>query len=579
MRNEREDQRDYNSYEGQNSRANPSQEKKGKGKKRRPNNSNPDRNNSKNNVRANTQSDATDRRSENRMLDNDPAWYKGVGDHIKQVEGSAKTWNYNVLGGMPLSGIITDNQCAPALCVMRMVTSPGISPGGDNISAVSMASKTMWSSIRTVLTSATNYQPADLVMAIMAMDEIYSFGAHVRRLFTLANAYYAENVNWPDTFIHGLYDFTAEDIQDLREHLGDYINRFNSLVMYTSRLTIPAEYKFIDRHRFLYSNLFGDGHTLKNQYYGFKPYGYRIWNDVGDQGSELNFKVMYTDKHEDRPRTAYLLDVFQNMIKTLNDSESFITIVGDIWKCWGMNSVYAMTPVAPLEIIVPIFDAYNVLSQIENSINVPIDYKSITTKGVYDITQDVSKGEVVFYPRWEVTPEDPVSFDAKMQSYISLSTADGSSVNDVLFNTHVAEPTVDDVIEQTRMAPVFAYTPDWSNYWVRATGYDFIDSFQVYGYDSKDRSAHATYAYNYLMKNSGGSMSEENVNKIALLSKFDWAPRLYIFDHTTTDAAPKGTALMDLDNYTSVGTNNLYRLHDDIIRAAWKIGDPVNLKK
>lgn len=505
--------------------------------------------------------------------DNDVAWYKGSTQHVPLVENSAKVANWSIVGGMNLKGVTEPNYTPPALLVMRMVTGPGVSTSTDN-SAVTQSAASMYTAIRTKLTNASNYQPADLAMAILAMDEVYSFAAYVRRAFVILNSYYAGNVQWPITFLKGLYDMTDEDIKIFKRDLSNLMSRYNNLCLSALRLTIPANYNFVDRHRFIYSNVFGDGHTIKAQFYGFKPYGYRMWSDTDEQGSALTFTMM-GDLPVTNGRMEALLDTLDTMIQKLQGSESFLMIMGDIWKVFGSNSYYAMQPVAEGEICVPQLGSYNILSQIENSINVPINADSIHA-GAYDIKQDVLQSAIIFNPQYSTG--EPSASDL-LQVSLNM-TLDGTPSKTALLNAHEAEPTPDDVIEMTRMMTTFKARKEASSgkvtYGLGTMGFDFIDSFQIYGADTDDSSKSYKYAYNFVVVNSAGSIGSTDRKKLILLSQFDWAPRFYVVKPYTSIGEVVGLPFMDLDNYTYIDAEQLDRLNDNIQRAAWKVGDTLS---
>lgn len=505
--------------------------------------------------------------------DNDVAWYKGSSQHVPLVENSAKVANWSIVGGMKLKGVTEPNYTPPALLVMRMVTGPGVSTSTDN-SAVTQSAASMYTAIRTKLTNASNYQPADLAMAIMAMDEVYSFAAYIRRAFTILNSYYAGNVQWPITFLKGLYDMNDADIQIFKRDLSNLMSRYNNLCLSALRLTIPANYGFVDRHRFIYSNVFGDGHTIKAQFYGFKPYGYRMWTDTDSQGSALTFNTM-GDLVVNNGRMEALIDTLDNMIQNLQGSESFLMIMGDIWKVFGSNSYYAMQPIAEGEICIPQLEAYNILSQIENSINVPINLDSIKA-GAYDIKQDVLRSAILFNPQYSTG--EPSESDL-MQVSLNM-TLDGTPIKTAIINAHKAEPTPDDVVEMTRMMATFTARTDESSgkvsFGLGTMGFDFIDSFQIFGADTDDSSKVYMYAYNYVSTNSANGIGSTDRKKLILLSQFDWAPRFYVVKPYTSIGNVVGLPFMDLDNYTYIDSEQLDRLNDNIQRAAWKVGDTLS---
>lgn len=467
--------------------------------------------------------------------DNPVEYYTGSPQHAALVKSAAATVNFNVVGGLPydVSGI-AGNLTPPGLMAFRMVTGPGIS-NANEASAVTLATRSMWSEMRQKLTNASRYQPADVAMAIMAMDEVYSLAAHIHRMFKCVNTYYAQNVQFPVTFLIGLYDFDSKDVADLMNKRAAYMSKYNNMCLQMLKLTIPAEYGFVDRHRYLYQDIFSDGHTVKSQYYGFKPYGYRYWSDVrSDQGSSLKFVTMYSDKSEATTKPSYLLSVLQYMINQLTGSESFLEILGDIWKVFGSNSAYAASPVAEFDVLNPVFDAFHVMSQIENSINVPISAQDIKN-GAYDITQDVESNSIIFNPSFSTLSDD----DKRQISLLINRDTLLYGKPGAWINMHSPEPTPEDVIEATRMLPTFEWDREGNSATVASMGYDFIDSFEIFGFEyNNEYKSKLLFAYNYVT-----AETTDALQKVALLSMFDWAPRFFVY---TTDG---NYPVADIDNY------------------------------
>lgn len=498
--------------------------------------------------------------------DNEVQWYKGSKEHAIIVERSAQAANFETIAGRPISATLLDKDyCTPAICVFRMVTGPGISDANESQPSPStLASRKSWSVMRTVLTNASRYQPADVSMLLCAMDEVLSLAVHINRMFRIVNTYKINNIYFPDEFLRALYDFDAKDIEYLRSNKLNLIADYNQACIACAPLTIPNEYGFIRRHTFLYANIFADGKTAKSQFFCMKPYGYRLWHDTVDsQGSSLNFRRMYQDKPENVPKAKWLIKVMWDMINAITGSESALEILGDVWKVFGKGTAFAPMPASEFDFVDVVYDNYVVLGQINNAYTLGLPLTAIDENHAYDIRQDVATNSLVFNPSC-------VTNDVKLEAQMTLLSTNSTKNNRMLLNAHLENPSPDDVIELTRMIPtvkenILSAEP---YYLISSMGCDFVDSFQIYGVNGPAKDP-LLFAYNFI------NLADANLDtQLSALAAFDWHPPMFITDGIPTMVSQiTFKPLMDIDNYAVVDIEQVRQLNDNIQMAMWNIGD------
>lgn len=274
----------------------------------------------------------------------------------------------------------------PGILTIDLVPGPGVSDGnvGGEIAAVNVAARDIYSFVRYANSGHTNYDPADIMIYMLAIDEIYMEIADAQRIYGIINLINPQNRFVPKYLVQAL----GWDYDDIISSLAQFRFAINSAAARIAALNMPMGFPYFDRHRWLFSNIYVDGTSPKAQLLAFKKVMYRRYDELGDTGSAL--------RAEKRPNLMTLDKWSTNITKMINavvGSEDCGIISGDILKAFGTDKCYSAQYMPDNYFVVPSYDE-EVMSQISNA-TVFEGYSNC------DITQDpsINRGTIIYKPK------------------------------------------------------------------------------------------------------------------------------------------------------------------------------------
>lgn len=117
-----------------------------------------------------------------------------------------------------------------------------------------MTTRAFYQYIRHANSGAKNYEAPDLMMYIIAMDNIYLAVAEIKRVLRLANTYFLKNRDIPDQVIMGL----GIDVSDLRKNYITYVARLNILIARINTMAVPEAFKLFNRRAVMATTILTD---------------------------------------------------------------------------------------------------------------------------------------------------------------------------------------------------------------------------------------------------------------------------------------------------------------------------------
>lgn len=349
---------------------------------------------------------------------NDPSWYKPTDQTVKdatslsfnQATGLRLDWgNKNMKDTMPT---------IPGVAVLSL--HPTVGKSVDQNSAINVAARQIYSFVRHMNSGSKNYDPTDLMMYLMAVDNVYSFHAWMRRTYGLLQVYAYNNRYYPRGILYGM-NIDAENIINVLPQFRAYINMY---ALRASTLCVPNILSLMKRHYFMYEGVWMDSSSVKGQVYAFNPDGFYFW-DKNQQGTKLS----YTELHaitEGLTKFSAITAIGDQMLNDLLSEEDVGIISGDIMKAFGVGSLWHL-PETPEDYMTNIAFNAEILTQIHNATIV----SSLT--GV-EITQDLAgQGPII-------------KFDPKI--HVSCPFVEGNR----LLSAPIDHPGEDLVLEMTRLS-------------------------------------------------------------------------------------------------------------------------------
>lgn len=348
---------------------------------------------------------------------NDPSWYKPTDQMVKDVT----SLSFNQATGLSLDwGGKNMNGAMPTIPGVAVLTlHPTVGKSLDQNSAINVAARQIYSFVRHMNSGSKNYDPTDLMMYLMAVDNVYSFHAWMRRTYGLLQVYAYNNRYYPRGILYGM-SIDAEDIVNFLPQFRAYINQF---ALRASTLCVPNILALMKRHYFMYEGVWMDSSSVKGQVYAFNPDGFYFW-DKNEQGTKLSYTNI-AEASEGPVKFNFIQDMGNQMLNHLLSEEDVGIISGDIMKAFGVGSLWHL-PDTPEDYMTSVSFNAEIMTQIHNATIV---------KSVFGdtITQDLSGDGPI------------IKFDPKI--HVSCPFVEGNR----LLSSPIDQPTNDMVLEMTRL--------------------------------------------------------------------------------------------------------------------------------
>lgn len=484
------------------------------------------RNNIKRNSKGNNSTNAKDPEMKVRGTDpikdrtNDPKWYAAN----PQLMTAAGSYSFsNVLGTkLPIT-----QHSFPGIMTMSWIPTLGT----DDPAVI--ATRNVYSFVRHANSGSANYDAPDLMMYILAVDSAFSYIANLIRLYGVMRLFDQRNKYMPRAIVRSMginYDSILENLANLNYYI-------NSLVARASVLWIPDTMPFVERHYWLNSNIFCDGASSKAQLYIPLQYSYYKYNPtLTSYGGGLEPKQL--PDFANGLTYTQLVNFGEDLFSQLDaNNEDFGIMGGDILKAYGKEHLYTISEIPFNYTVMPIYST-EVLSQFHNA----------TTTGILP-------GNIVQSPNGDIKLEWPTSgTDAGARAYIP---------SNLMLDFFQSEaPTPEQVMVATRLSTAWQW---WNTVESGGTskysivpghvGTEIVATFIMWYYDGE--------ALRYSSFYTTTPKTKVTPTMVAMLSKFDWAPFVYVSD--TDSCAISDTNIIeiigDVENYTTINSESLRKLH------------------
>lgn len=325
------------------------------------------------NTRASKFKEAVDKMStDKKPSNNDVSWY-AKNPHMLAAAGSIP---FASVAGAPIPiGEVTD--VLPG--VMTFYYSPTLGMdipsenANDNASdpqyAVNQAGKFNYSFTVHANSRNYSYEYQDQMILELAGASLFSLIAHMVRAYGVSRTYSEQNRYLPESVLTAMGFYPS----DIRIKLSAMWFDINELIARTSQIWIPNTMPLLQRWFWLNSNIFKDDNDVKGQIYMFVQSNYWMYNETltssggGLQPAFINGKIFNPSA------STYMwqewMDMANSMINALINSEDRGIIFGDILNAYGMDKLYAISPIPVDYRVEPVYNQ-EVMTQIENLISV-----------------------------------------------------------------------------------------------------------------------------------------------------------------------------------------------------------------
>nr|AVX53653.1 putative capsid [Marmot picobirnavirus] len=324
----------------------------------------------------------------------------------------------------------------PGVCSIYLTPCPGKS--GSNYSTINIAARNLYSFVRHANSGHANYDSPDLMLYVLAMDSIYYMLSHAIRVYGIARTYSQVNRYYPEALLEAM----LMDPKDVITNLAELRYNINTLIVKVGSLCVPASFKYLTRHFWLFSSVYADTNDPKCQSYVFVPHGYYQFDPVAyTTGGALHYQQFDEKLHT----VSDLIKIINNMVSAVITDEDMNIMSGDILKAFGSDGVFKISGIPEEYSVVPEYNP-EVLMQINNTVCVG---RSIATTFASGITPE----EGYHAPDiWQNT-------DGAIMYKPEIMVQAPAGHQEHLLNMPMLNPTPADVMVATRLTAI-------------ATGYD-----------------------------------------------------------------------------------------------------------
>lgn len=494
-----------------------------------------------------------------RNSSNDPRWYGADYAILKD----AASINYSIPAGSPLRELYTSesqDRAFPGL--LALYTCSGIGLAKDPSAPINVASNSVYSFVRHANSGHSNYDAPDLMIYLLAMSQVYAYINFLTRAYALSTLYGQKNRYYPDCVMQSM----NIDPNDVRKNGAQFRYGINVLVNKAASFAVPNNMPYFSRESFLYSGVYTEGESFKDQMYILNPYAFLQYGiDSADSYGCLDYKIFRTSATKFYTVTE-LIDFGNSLIDPLIASEDMGIMSGDILKAYGQESLVKLASVTENLYVVPEFNI-TVLEQIKNAraIGMPKFDKAYSSKHAVDQKSKNLNAYLVSCPCIE-----PNAGPWNDTLFVN---------NPIVLTTSTAEPDVDVTIENTRFATPFF--KDGDNY-LAAYASDFVVDTTAYTaavIKSSGELAYGRTEYQFVnttdvtTKNTDQQQLAFYNLRTALGSHFDFLPLRYevvvfnvpnIGDEGTIVGVPHRDVefVGDTDNFALVSGDTMYRMNE-----------------
>lgn len=448
---------------------------------------------------------------------NDPTWYKQFIKDSSPITNLPQFWP---LGTEVDLGLLDGKQQSIAgILVYEYMQTLGAQSSNYLKSAINVAIGNVTAMLRRTNSRIGSYDPADigtyLFHVAITASHLINAGVILKAAtsFDKYNLYIGSGVVAAKGF--------GSDFVNIRNRRAEFIFRLNALIKrFNTSLPLP-QISLAARYSFLNNLVIKDASVKNSQLYIFRPAYYSSWSDASN---------MITLTPVPSTFDAYLTALEDAVSQFLNDAD-MIVLMSDIRQ--GMQDKFYTVSEVGLDETLTVAESDEVLSQI-NNIEValaPIWPQSRIIRqnpdGILVQGYDPLEPGGTDYLGGIVLSSDGTS------PYISSgveAALDDTNTHPVGLNFYHEDVTADDILVASRFKLRYdkASSSGGTVGYVAACGSEIVTKLYILTKDANQAHVYTETAIYQLWAFNGTSVPLAQINQIALMAKFDWAPYLKV---------------------------------------------------
>lgn len=457
--------------------------------------------------------------------------------------------------------------CLPGINVLWY--QPTYSISKDNVSALNIASRNIYSYVRHANSGASNYDAPDLMLYLLAMDSIYSQHANLTRAYGLARTFSGVNRYLAKQLVEAI----GFQYDDLIANMANYRAQINTLALRMSSLYVPTTMTVFLRHMWMNKNIYTDAPGAKSQMYAFAPTGYYTYNEYDGPG-KLTWNRFGDVAREPRPMSWYL-ERANDALNILLESEDIGIMSGDILKCYGESGLFTFGTIDAEFTIVPTYNE-EVLMQIHNATVLNCNPATLTNA---DITQDVESGALLYAPTFGTynpgsSSSGIIDLYTKDTSPEMVTVATRLRTTASIVDSHYVE---DILVPGGQFVDLYSYTCA-----IDSCGTEVIVESIIYTLESDGEMARTLSMPSDVLLHSWGYMNQgtafdvrDAFTTLGKFANFDWNTLSRFWEIVDTAEGPrlsnKVDYINDIDNFAILSNSTMRAIHDVVALAVFDV--------
>jgi len=433
--------------------------------------------------------------------------------------------------------------------ILALECAPTIGKSTSEQSAANIAANRIYSFLRYANSGALTYDAPDVMMYLLAMDQIFACYGWLYRAYATMNTFSGLNRYTPK----GLMLANHLDYEDFKANMANFKFALLQWEKKINSMFTPMVFTLLVRHFWMYTNYYADSESAKAQIYAYVPKSFWQYSAKSSTtGTSLTPVTLASNKYYTFGEIKSIMD---NMLEAVWTDQDCLTMSGHLMRAYGTDARAVVPPIADDAVIMPVYSP-EVLSQIENATCL-VD---ISENSVTQVQSGDNSPYINFNPTFRV--------NSPAYSYKKI------------LNMHLDEITTADVMVASRMMVTFdglttvtkgsAYTGKASS-----MGSEVVVSMALFEYDGTTKTFVRKYVSEQFLHSAAGKMDTDAIARRLSVTQFKQHPIMAVLDADSDKFKPL-SILADLDNYTLVDTLEMDKLHDVALMSEFGVPFVIN---
>lgn len=456
---------------------------------------------------------------------NSPLYPDATRVPFNRIAGAPVNYGTTLTNGTTI--LTVTSAAMPGIAVLDVLPTIGDSTGVN--SPVNRAFTSLYGDIYSKTTGAMQFQQMDLAMFMTSMSSIASLIAHCKRVLGVSQFYHGQNYYYPEALLTAL----GVDPDEVIGHQDQLRSQLNNVILSFNGLKVPDILPLYIRQYSLFHSIYADEDSVASQLYLFKPAYYYIYDDTASKCTctkITNFSM------------ASLLALIESLLNAWRTSSDLGIISGSIQRAFSDKNFMTLDYALMTDVVLPVVDR-NIMWQINNAdIVTPL----VST---FNITQSPTENKIICQGMYDIEIDnDAVQFAFLSMPLKLLRSFDGSSDDEF-------------VMEATRLMqrpqPLAWEEPLMRN------GTEVVTALTLFTTEL-DGSGKVTLVTQktessllVLISSAAATVRQANAKFIASLSKFKYAPPIYVAVGSSATEFKLSPVSGDVYRYTTIDGETL----------------------